>query len=53
VRIHLAIVRDITEQKKTEASLRENEARLREAQKIARIGSWELDFFDHSPHVVG
>jgi diguanylate cyclase (GGDEF)-like protein/PAS domain S-box-containing protein len=45
---NLAIVRDITEQKKTEASLRENEARLREAQKIARIGSWELDFFDHS-----
>lgn len=43
---NLAVVRDITERKQNEASLRENEARLREAQKIAKVGSWELDFSD-------
>lgn len=34
---------DITERKAAEAQLRESEARLAEAQRIARIGSWELD----------
>ena len=34
---------DITEQKRTEQALREKELRLREAQEIAHIGSWNWD----------
>jgi diguanylate cyclase (GGDEF)-like protein/PAS domain S-box-containing protein len=34
---------DITEQRRAEAALRESEARLKEAQRIAHVGSWELD----------
>ncbi len=36
----LGITRDITEQKKMEAQLRESEASLHEAQRLAHIGSW-------------
>lgn len=35
---------DIDRLKRTEAELRESEARLKEAQHMARIGSWKLDF---------
>jgi len=34
---------DITERKQIEESLRENKKRLQEAQRMAQIGSWELD----------
>ncbi len=34
---------DITESKRTEEALRESEARLKQAQAIAHLGSWELD----------
>ncbi len=34
---------DITEKRMAEAALKESEQRLNEAQRIARIGSWELD----------
>ncbi len=37
------IMRDISQQKQTEERLRENEANLREAQEIARMGRWDLD----------
>ena len=37
------VVRDITERKKTEGFLKEGEARLLEAQRIARLGHWILD----------
>jgi two-component system cell cycle sensor histidine kinase/response regulator CckA len=39
----LALVRDITERKRVEEELRENEARLKHAQKIADVGSWDWD----------
>jgi PAS domain S-box-containing protein len=35
--------RDITEGKRAEETLRENEQRLSRAQEIAKLGSWELD----------
>jgi len=38
-----AFIRDITERKRTEDSLRNSEARLTDAQRIAQIGSWEWD----------
>ncbi len=34
---------DITDQKRAQEELRASEARLREAQRIAQVGSWELD----------
>jgi PAS domain S-box-containing protein len=35
------ITRDITERKKAEEAIQESEHRLKEAQKIAKLGSWE------------
>ncbi len=35
--------RDITEHKRAEEELRTSEARLNEAQRLAHLGSWELD----------
>lgn len=39
----LAVTRDITERKQTEAFLRESEQRLKLALHTAKLGSWELD----------
>ena len=39
----LGVLQDISEQKETERNLRENEQRLANAQRVARIGSWEWD----------
>jgi PAS domain S-box-containing protein len=39
----LAIITDITDRKRAEEALRANEKQLNEAQRIAGIGSWELD----------
>ncbi|MBE0690720.1 MAG: PAS domain S-box protein, partial [Anaerolineae bacterium] len=46
---------DITRRKQAEKALRESEASLATAQRIARIGSWEVDLndpdsLDHNPH---
>ncbi len=43
VKMIMSVVRDISERKAMEASLRERQAQLNEAQRIAHIGSWELD----------
>ena len=42
------LIRDISEQKKTEESLRASETMLKEAQQIAHIGHWELNFVTDS-----
>ncbi|HMQ99138.1 MAG TPA: PAS domain S-box protein [Ignavibacteria bacterium] len=39
------VTRDITERKKAERDLIESEQRLKEAQEIAKMGSWEWDAF--------
>jgi PAS domain S-box-containing protein len=39
----LAVTRDITGRIHVEASLRASEAQLNEAQRIAKLGSWEVD----------
>lgn len=41
-----AIGRDITEIRETQQDLVENEKLLNEAQKLAKIGSWEFNFFN-------
>jgi len=41
--LYTVILRDITERKRAKESLILNEARLKEAQRIAQIGNWELN----------
>lgn len=43
-----SIIHDITGRKEAEEALRLSETRLREAEKIARLGHWEHDFFNNS-----
>jgi PAS domain S-box-containing protein len=40
---YLALVRDISERKRAEESLRQSEAYLAEAQRLSHTGSWALD----------
>lgn len=42
----MCLVRDITERKAVEKSLREGEAMLQEAQRIAHVGSWDVDMLN-------
>ena len=43
-RFRLALARNITERKRAEEVLRESEAKLQKAQRIAHFGWWERDF---------
>lgn len=43
-KIIIGIARDINREKKTLLALQESERRLKTAEKIAKIGNWELDF---------
>ena len=40
---NFAFIRDITERRRTEDAIRASEARLTEAQRIGRVGSWEMN----------
>ncbi len=44
------IFTDITERRRAEVVLQESEERLKEAQAIARIGRWELNFITNALH---
>ncbi|MFO8010923.1 MAG: PAS domain S-box protein [Dehalococcoidia bacterium] len=46
----LGISRDITERRKSRQMLEHSEASLAEAQRIARVGSWELDITTSDVH---
>ena len=41
--VHLSVLRDVTAQRRTEAQLRESQARLESAQSLAQLGSWVVD----------
>ena len=41
------IIRDISERKRAEKLARDSEVRMNEAQRLARIGSWELDLVNN------
>jgi len=42
------VIRDVTEQQRTERALRESERRLVEAERLAALGSWEWDMREES-----
>ena len=44
------IAQDITDRTRAEEALRESEKNLREAQKIARLGQWDLDLVNNILH---
>jgi PAS domain S-box-containing protein len=45
---YIGVFNDITERKLAEAELRKSKERLNEAQRIAQVGSWELDLVTNS-----
>lgn len=42
------VLHDITERKKAESKLERSEARLKDAQRLAKLGNWELIFSDNT-----
>ncbi|MFW5933043.1 MAG: PAS domain S-box protein [Candidatus Hadarchaeota archaeon] len=43
IRGAVAVMRDITERKRREKKLRESERRLKKSQRVAKVGSWDID----------
>jgi len=43
----LSVARDVSERKHMEWSLRKNEQRLKEAEKLGKLGNWELEISTH------
>ena len=39
---------DITEQRKAEQKLKKSDSQLRESQRVARLGNWDLDLVSHT-----
>jgi len=48
--LHLSVLRDVTERRRTEEELRQSRERLVEAQRIAGLGSWEIDWRTKAVH---
>jgi diguanylate cyclase (GGDEF)-like protein/PAS domain S-box-containing protein len=46
----ITVLRDITDRQQARQRLQQSEARLREAQQMARMGSWELDLVNQQLH---
>lgn len=46
----ITVLRDIAERRQAQQRLQQSEARLKEAQRMARIGSWELDLVSQQLH---
>lgn len=46
--VYSLIFEDITEKKKKEEKLKKSESRLRRSQKVAKVGTWELNLEDNS-----
>ncbi|MBK8475509.1 MAG: response regulator [Opitutaceae bacterium] len=46
--LFLAVIDDITERQRSEAALQRSTAKLKEAQRLARLGNWELDHTTNS-----
>lgn len=44
----IGLIRDVTERKLSEEVLQKSESRLNEAQRLAKIGSWELDLITNT-----
>ena len=45
---YIGVFNDITERKQAEEVLRNSQKRLNEAQRIARVGNWELNLLDNT-----
>jgi len=49
-RMFFVFLRNITDRKQAEEKLKKSESKLKKAQKIARLGQWELDLTTNSLH---
>jgi diguanylate cyclase (GGDEF)-like protein/PAS domain S-box-containing protein len=47
---NIVFIRDVTERKRAEAVLRDTDAKLREAQEMAEVGSWDWDLSQNILH---